>query len=197
MRYALAGASAEKSMSRIESNLCRITLTKRQLDVLDGISRRQSIKQIAFGLQVSESAVNQHIKALKNKLEVGSLGELAEAYRRISDRYDDRFCRKTASRKKQLPPLADSSDVSREDDLEPVIAFHQPLAYEMKAPWTSMVGPPVVPRVLNGENAIWVRGAAIIVMAVGMLATVMIGLGVAQGVTSALSMVQAGPPVKR
>lgn len=184
-------------MSRIESNLCRIKLTKRQIDVLDGISRRQSIKQVAFDLKISESAVNQHIKTLKTKLEVGSLGELAEAYRDISECYDEQTCRKTASRKKQLPSAADSTDVDRKDGIEPIVAFHQPLAYEMRAPWTSMVGPPVVPRVLNGENATWVRGAAIIVMAVGMLATIMIGLGVAQGITSALPKVQAGPPVKR
>ena len=184
-------------MSRVETILCHKKLTKRQLEVLDGISRRQSIKQIAFELHISESAINQHIKALKFNLEVGSLGDLAEAYRAISGCYDEQTYRKTTSRKKQLPPAADSTDEDRKDGIEPIIAFHQPLAYEMRAPWTSMVGPPVVPRVLNGENASWVRGAAIIVMAVGMLATIMIGLGVAQGVTSALSKVQAGPPVKR
>jgi len=172
-------------------------LTGRQRDVLDGIAKRKTIKAIAHELGVSDSAVNQHIKTLKSTLQANSLSDLAKYYSEYSTGADVLNCRKTASRKKQLPPLADSSDVSREDDLEPVIAFHQPLAYEMQAPWTSMVGPPVVPRVLNGENAIWVRGAAIIVMAVGMLATVMIGLGVAQGVTSALSMVHAGPPVKR
>lgn len=183
-------------MSRIESSLSRNKLTKRQLDVLEGISRRQPIKQVAFELQISESAVNQHIKALKANLEVGTLGELAEVYRLISACYDDQAYRKTASRKKQLPPVAESTDVESKDGIEPIIAFHQPLPYEMRAPWTSMVGPPVVPGVLNGENATWVRGAAIIVMAVGILATVMIGLGVAQGVTSALPKVQADPPVK-
>lgn len=184
-------------MSRFEADPCRVKLTQRQQDVLNGISRRQSIKQIAFDLEISESAVNQHIKALKTNLEVGTLAQLAEAYRVLSECYNDQSCRKTASRKKQLPPATDSTDVEAKDGIEPIIAFHEPLAYEMRAPWASMIGPPVVPRVLNGENATWVRGAAIIVMAVGLLATIMIGLGVAQGVTSALSKVQAGPPVKR
>lgn len=184
-------------MSSTEFHLCRKSLTRRQLDVLDGISRRQSIKQIAFELQISESAVNQHIKALKTNLEVGSLGELSEAYRSISVSSDEPNCRKTASIKNQLPPAADSTEESCKDGVEPTIAFHQPLAYEIRAPWTSMVGPPVVPRVLNGENAIWVRGAAIIVMAVGILAVILIGLGVAQGVTSALPKVQTDLPVKQ
>lgn len=184
-------------MGKIDSNLCGIKLTERQLDVLDGISRRQSIKQIAFVLQISESAVNQHIKALKTNLEVGSLAELAEVYRSISAAHGPSTCRKTASRKKHLPSATDNTDVELKDDIEPSIAFHQPLTYEVRAPWTPMVGPRVVPGVLNGENAFWVRGAAIIMMAVGVLAAVMIGLGVAQGVTSALPKAQADPQMQR
>lgn len=183
-------------MSRIDSNLRRVKLTDRQLEVLEGISRRRSIKQLAFDLQISESAVNQHIKALKTNLGVGSLAELAEAYLAIAECYEDLTCRKPTSRKKHLPSAADSIDVDCKDGIEPIVEFHQPLAYELRAPWTSIVGPPVVPGVLNGENATWVRGAAIIVMAVGMLATIMIGLGVAQGITSALPTVQADPPMK-
>ena len=184
-------------MSGSEPSLSLKKLTKRQIDVLDGISRRQSIKQIAFGLQISESAINQHIKTLKTNLEVGSLAALTEIYHSIPVVNEDRDCRKTASRKKRLSHLTECIDVKGKDGIEPIVAFHQPLSYEMRAPWISMVGPTVVPRVLNGENASWVRGAAIIVMTVGILATVMIGLGVAQGVTSALPKVQAGPPVQR
>ena len=184
-------------MIEIEPNLCRKKLTKRQIEVLDGISRRHSIKQIAFELQISESAINQHIRALKNSLRVGSLAALAEAYSSISVCYEDQDYRKTTSRKKRLPLATERIDEMCMDGIEPIIEFHQPLVYEIKAPWTSMVGPPVVPRVLNGENSSWVRGVAIILIAVGILATVMIGLGVAQGVTSALPKVQAGPPMKR
>lgn len=184
-------------MSNSESGRCRKELTKRQLEVLDGISRRQSIKQIAFELHVSESAINQHIKALKANFEVGSLSELSEIYRSNSEIYQNKSCRKTASRKKQLTSKNEFNDWQPKNGIDPIITFHQPQAYEIRAPWTSIVGPPVVPRVLNGENAIWVRGAAIIVMAVGILATILIGLGVAQGVTSALPKAQAGLPLKQ
>ena len=184
-------------MSGTELDLCRKKLTKRQIDVLVGISRRRSIKQIAYELQISESAINQHIKALKTNLEVGTLAELTEAYHLISVCCEDQDCSKTTSRKKRLPLATGSTDVPGKNDIEPIVMFHQPLAYEMRAPWTAMVGPPVVPRVLNGENAIWVRGAAIIMIAVGILATILIGLGVAQGVTSALPKVQADLSVKR
>ena len=193
----IRGPTSETLMNRIEPNRYRPKLTMRQIDVLDGISRRKSIKQIAFELQISESAINQHIKTLKTNLKVGSLAGLAETYRSISILYEDSNCRKTASRKNRLPSAMECPDEKGRDGVEPIITFQEPLAYEMRAPWTAMVGPPVVPGVLNGKNASWVRGAAIIVIAVGILAVIMIGLGVAQGVTSALPRVHASPPMQR
>jgi DNA-binding NarL/FixJ family response regulator len=56
-------------------------LTDRQRAVLQRIDRRVPIKVIAQELGVSETRINQHIRALKNVYDAGSLGELVENYR--------------------------------------------------------------------------------------------------------------------
>ncbi len=56
-------------------------LTDRQLAVMERIDRRVPIKVIALELGVSETRINQHIRALKDVYEAASLGELVENYR--------------------------------------------------------------------------------------------------------------------
>ena len=56
-------------------------LTDRQRAVMERIDRRVPIKVIAQELGVSETRINQHIRALKDVYVAGSLGELVENYR--------------------------------------------------------------------------------------------------------------------
>lgn len=56
-------------------------LTKRQQAVIERIDRRAPIKVIANDLGVSETRINQHIRALKNIYEAESLADLVVAYR--------------------------------------------------------------------------------------------------------------------
>ena len=56
-------------------------LTERQRAVMERIDRRMPIKVIAQELGVSETRINQHIRALKNIYEAESLGKLVEQYR--------------------------------------------------------------------------------------------------------------------
>ena len=53
-------------------------LTERQQAVMERIDRRMPIKVIAQELGVSETRINQHIRALKDIFEAESLGELVE-----------------------------------------------------------------------------------------------------------------------
>ena len=48
----------------------RRPLTKRERDVLDGIDRRLPLKLVAAEIGVSESRVNQHVRALKARYRV-------------------------------------------------------------------------------------------------------------------------------
>ena len=56
-------------------------LTDRQRAVMERIDRRVPIKVIALELGVSETRINQHIRALKAFYDAGSLGDLVENYR--------------------------------------------------------------------------------------------------------------------
>lgn len=57
-------------------------LTDRQRDVMQRIDRRMSIKVIAQDLGMSETRVNQHIRALKDIFQTENLPELVEQYRK-------------------------------------------------------------------------------------------------------------------
>jgi len=56
-------------------------MTERQRAVMERIDRRVPIKVIARDLKISETRVNQHIRALKDIYLAGSLSELVENYR--------------------------------------------------------------------------------------------------------------------
>ncbi|MFN4131282.1 MAG: LuxR C-terminal-related transcriptional regulator, partial [Paracoccaceae bacterium] len=56
-------------------------LTKRQRAVMERIDNRIPIKIIALELGVSETRINQHIRALKDIYGAASLSELVAKYR--------------------------------------------------------------------------------------------------------------------
>lgn len=64
-------------------------LTARQRAVMERIDRRIPIKVIALELGVSETRINQHIRALKDIFEAASLFELVENYRIAEGRQGD------------------------------------------------------------------------------------------------------------
>ncbi len=171
-------------------------LTAKQVEVLSRVAKRHTIKQIAHELGVTESAVNQRIKLLKTALGASSLSELASIYSEISNDSIQETCRKPAYRKKQLPPIPKTADPMEQNDAEPALSFHEPLHYRIPTPWESLAEQGAVPGVLNGAHAGWVRGAAIVAIALGFFVTVLVGLGAAQGITSALATWHSAPETK-
>ncbi|MDC0886678.1 hypothetical protein OAS19_02675 [Altererythrobacter sp.] len=161
------------------------SLTDRQKDVLVRIDRRMPIKVIAAELNVSESRINQHIRALKDIYGAGSLKDLCESYRAELAFSDETApYRKTASRNSEVPPLPESAET--EDRVAPgefVLADVAPLAIE--APWTVKNEPRVVPGVLDGDHAVLYRLAVIVGLAFAFIVLVILV------VTAALSMSQA------
>ncbi len=168
-------------------------LTERQRAVMERIDRRVPIKVIAQDLGVSETRINQHIRALKDIYEAGSLGDLVESYRatRPKSPADDATQSAELSDEKQLP--ADSpkgfSEVaysnnqvavegaagnngSRADPGKLVMGDVLPLIEQ--APWLRPGEPKVVPGVLDGEHAVLFRLAAIVGIAFGILAAVVL-----------------------
>jgi hypothetical protein len=178
-------------------------LTDRQRAVLVRIDRRVPIKVIASDLGVSETRINQHIRALKNVYDAGSLGELVENYRAtlapedaeesaqndVSGSADAEFSQpfsKDAYIKTQINPESDLADLGdRDDPGRLVLSDAMPLTQQ--APWLRPGEPRVVPGVLDGEYATLLRLGAIVGIALGILASVILAVTAASTLGEALS----------
>jgi DNA-binding CsgD family transcriptional regulator len=169
------------------------SLGSRRDEVLELVARRRSLKQIANELGIGESTVNYHIRALKAQYGVYSLAQLADVYASRQGSTVPIDCRNSSSRESPVPFGGDSTAIERLDGHEPTVTFQDALSYRVDAPWVATVEPVIVPGVLEGTNAKLLRGAAIVAIALGMLALVLLGLGVAQGITAALEGVGAAP----
>lgn len=173
-------------------------LTDRQQAVMERIDRRVPIKVIAQELGVSETRINQHIRALKDIYDAASLGELVENYRAtitpdpqpesapkvvasevveaLGDNTDTdslKSLSEAAYMKKQIPQHAALVEQSgRGDPGRLVMSDAMPLIDQ--APWLRPGEPRVVPGVLDGEHAVLFRLGAIVGIASGILAAVVL-----------------------
>jgi DNA-binding CsgD family transcriptional regulator len=166
-------------------------LTARQRAVMERIDRRIPIKVIALELGVSETRINQHIRALKDIYGAASLFELVDNYRLaegllgedgIGDSVLDEELypalpanpfSKSAYNKKQIIETYPTLDEWPQD--EPgtlVIGDVMPLAEQ--APWLSPGELRVVPGLLEGEYAVPMRILAMVFIALAILAAVVL-----------------------
>lgn len=177
-------------------------LTERQQAVIERIDRRVPIKVIAQELGVSETRINQHIRALKDIYEAENLGELVEKYRADgggSDTAEDDADRpgiagsttgpkglsEAAYSKTQVPSGPSLEHISQGNDPgELVMSDVLPLMEQ--APWLDAGEPRVVARVLDGEHAVWFRLAAIVGIAFGFLAAIVLTVTAAVTISEAL-----------
>jgi DNA-binding CsgD family transcriptional regulator len=181
-------------------------LTDRQRSVIERIDRRVPIKVIAQELGVSETRINQHIRALKDVYDAGSLGELVENYRAtlppkalsevsdlntekdLADAADEALINplsEAAYTKYQITPGTDFPDLSLQDDPGRLV-LSDALSLIEQAPWLKPGEPRVVPGVLDGEHAVLFRVGAIVGIAFGILAAVVLSLSAAEALSNAL-----------
>ena len=188
-------------------------LTDRQQAVMERIDRRVPIKVIAQELSVSETRINQHIRALKDIFEAGSLGELVKNYRAsrahartVGDNAadlpsadaavhgpddqtrDTRFepFSEPAYKKKQIIGSGVFEEgLVRDDPGRLVMSDAMPLIQQ--APWLRPGEPRVVPGVLDGEHAVLFRLGAIMGIASGILAAVVLTITAAVALSNATS----------
>jgi hypothetical protein len=181
-------------------------LTDRQQAVMERIDRRVPIKVIAQELGVSETRINQHIRALKDFYRAGSLGELVENYRATlppapAEAQGDDFgfpealgddpdtgllapFSQSAYTKKQMVEAALFADQSgRDDPGQLVMSDAMPLIDQ--APWLRPGEPRVVPGMLDGEHAVLFRLGAIVGIASGILAAVVLTITAAMTLSEA------------
>ncbi len=184
-------------------------LTDRQQAVMERIDRRVPIKVIAQELGVSETRINQHIRALKDIYQAASLGELVENYRAtLAPQPDEAAAEKSlaaeavesagdvpdadslkvlseaAYMKKQINPAGKQADeAGRDDPGRLVMSDAVPLLDQ--APWLRPGEPRVVPGVLDGEHAVLLRLGAIVGIASGILAAVVLTMTAAKTLSEA------------
>jgi transposase-like protein len=176
-------------------------LTERQRAVMERIDRRVPIKVIAQELGVSETRINQHIRALKDFYDAGSLGVLVENYRAtIRPETDENPSENSlepsadadllkpfsepAYRNSQIIPVPDPDDLAERDDPgRLVLSDAMPLIEQ--APWLRPGEPRVVPGVLDGEHAVLFRLGAIVGIASGILASVILAVTAAMTLSAA------------
>ncbi len=176
-------------------------LTDRQRAVMERIDRRVPIKVIASELGVSETRINQHIRALKDFYDAASLGELVENYRATlepeaveASRQNDLVkgadagllgpYSESAYMISQINPAANSTNLGgRDDPGQLVLSDAMPLIEQ--APWLKPPEPKVVPGALDGEHAVLLRLGAIIGIASGILASVILAITAAMTLSAA------------
>jgi len=194
-------------------------MTDRQREVMERIDRRVPIKVIAGDLKVSEARINQHIRALKDKFEVESMSELVDRYRARLDyqastkpsafagfgMFDDAESdpyRNSLYRNSQLQNPTDSDDQRfRVDPGEIVLSdAHHVL---IDAPWIEPREPVVVPSKLDGQHAVLYRIGAMIGIALGIVAAVILVVLAAVTMSEVLAgkasirLNHDGPPVEK
>jgi DNA-binding CsgD family transcriptional regulator len=165
-------------------------LTVRQRAVLERIDRRVPIKVIAQELGVSETRINQHIRALKDVYAAASLGELVENYRATLVAEEPEVPQdnglgvapdtalgspfsEAVYINNQINAATDFAQFGQRDDPgQLVMSDAMPLIEQ--APWLRPGEPRVVPGVLDGEHAVLFRLVAIVGIAAGILAAVVL-----------------------
>lgn len=178
-------------------------LTDRQRAVMERIDRRIPIKVIAAELGVSETRINQHIRALKDLYGAASLFELVSNYRisqgrSTDDQPADSVVTQEYDRELAVPPLSEPlynkkqipetypnlDEWPRDDAGTLVLGDVMPLA--QSAGWLMPGEPKVVPGLLEGEHAVPLRLMAMVLIAAGILAAVILTVTAAVALSNAM-----------
>lgn len=141
-------------------------LTAKQHEVFALVAEGRTTKEIAWRLNVTDSAVNQRIEAVRNRAGSPPRAELARAYRRY-------MALRAVGRLEDDPQSGDTnakvgedSDVSCDPKEE-----HDSGDNAGSSQW-------IVPKAFVGPGASLNRTAAMMTIAVGLLGAALLGLGV-------------------
>jgi len=186
-------ASRDKSVGEFDF------LTKRQAAVLDQLLHGPTSKEIAHRLGISETSVNRRIEIIRARFGGVQRQEVVRRYRlwcanRNPAQYPEKTpetspepCVETEREILQLARTGAAVPRSGRDSEAAPSAFEDPVAMSIDAPWREWKEPRIVPRVLDGDNATLTRGAAIALLLVAIIASLVLVLAAAQGLADAVS----------
>ena len=155
-------------------------LTAKQAAVLGLLANGRTSKEIATALDLSESAVNRRIELLRTRFGGITRLELARRFRDWSSGVE------TARQSLHLADETDPPQKQDEDGREAELVFRDSLAISIDPPWAGTGEPKIVPGVLDGDNAVLTRGAAIAIILLAIVASLVLGLAAASALTDTL-----------
>jgi DNA-binding CsgD family transcriptional regulator len=158
------------------------SLTTKQCEVLGLLAENRTTKEIAARLQVSDSAVNQRIEPLRQRFGGITRAELARRYRDYLACRESEACKAFTGKSFQLPSMDSGAQVADRDGRPGRFEFRDSMTFEHGPPWHEPARE-IVPRLLDGKHAVWVRGIAILLLLVLIIAALVLGLTAAQVLT--------------
>lgn len=154
-------------------------LTERQFEILERIVQRKAYKVIAAELDISETRVKQHVRAIKDRLEANSMPELVAYFHGVSSALP--FTKGEEPKMEVPPPPLGKADEMADDPGAIHLADAMPM--ELYAPWHSLEQPRVVPGALDGEHAGLRRVLVIVGIVIGLLAAIILALTTASALS--------------
>ena len=173
-------------MTEVSATTAADKLSAKQREVLDRLARGQLIKTIADEMNVSETRINQHIRAIKDRLGVNDKEDLIASWLG-SDPADP--LRKPLFRKPQLP----DPDRIREDGPAvdtAIFRFEDAGVVALKLPWDNPEFGRVGRGRLDGPGAAAKRIGFIILVAIGLPVAVVLTLSAMIALTAMLRTLQ-------
>ena len=147
-------------------------LTDRQFEILERVVQRKAYKVIASELDISETRVKQHVRAIKDRLDANSMPELVAHFHAISD--GQPFTNWEGPKMEVPAGPGELADGSADDPGALQLADSMPMG--LHAPWLTAEEPRVVPSLLDGDRAGLPRLLAIVGIVVGLLAVFLLAL---------------------
>ena len=148
-------------------------LTDKQSEVIGFVSEGLTSKEIARKIGISESAVNQRIEVIRQRLGGLPRAQIARLYRRQSTfSMTIPTSNSLTGNPIQLQQRGSSAQAT---PVEGVVNFAGPGAQQV----SGVLQPSTISQMLDGSNRIWFRLAAIAAVAAGIAATALLLLSVA------------------
>lgn len=157
-------------------------LSESQTEVLSRLARRQSYKTIADKMGISQSRVNQHIRAMKNRLGVNDPAGLVELWLSAQG---ERPSIKDAYTKSQLPPWP--LPCQRQGTAGgAVLPFRDAGSMSLPLPWQDPESVRVGPGYLDGPGGTARRIGFMLLVAIGFPVAVVATLSAMMALTEML-----------
>ena len=138
-------------------------LSQRQRDVLSLIAFRKTTKEIATDLRVSQTRIDQHIRALKDAIGVETLAQLAEFFHSLEHTKSPLGISTLGTSQVVHPTFPTHQSPRVEADR---VVFEDAGAHDASALWSFEREPQVVPEALDGDWAVLRRLAFIVAVAI-------------------------------